>query len=368
MMQRQKDNISELERLITIRIIHEDAETIFSLLSSERDGIFAMEIIPYYALFVQSCQEYMGESFLPKEAAMNIKDIRNHIKSYAESFGKTKRKVALIDQEQDMNFKSQLRFDFLKSWNIHWNLGTYWTADYHIIGNTQQLAAFIDVKDLSDPGVKKKQYDLGYQIGSFVSSVRSGLAKSFGDLAVARSTTAITITNYYDINTNKHNVLFVDHVLKEQNLFYLHLLCNMNFVKYILRPLFPDGNAWAFRIEYIVTYYTFRALLRLKSYCENNHDIVADTDGIKELELVGSNMFQSKLRNCMMHYDLENQNVLSLKYIERPFFGIIENCFDGMDYHSYLESLHSLSDRIIVFLEKHFNFSDIELKKFCNSD
>lgn len=210
MMQQQKDNISELERLITIRIIHEDAETIFSLLSSERDGIFAMEIIPYYALFVQSCQEYMGESFLPKEAAMNIKDIRNHLESYAKPFGKIKRKVALIDQEQDMNFKSQLRFDFLKSWNIHWNLGTYWTADYYIIGNTQQLAAFIEVKDLSDPGVKKKQYDLGYQIGSFVSSVRSGLAKSFGNLAVARPTTAITITNYYDINTNKHNVLFVD--------------------------------------------------------------------------------------------------------------------------------------------------------------
>lgn len=43
------DNISELERLISIRIIQEDAETIFALLSSEQDSIFAMEIIPYYA-------------------------------------------------------------------------------------------------------------------------------------------------------------------------------------------------------------------------------------------------------------------------------------------------------------------------------
>lgn len=31
------DNISELERLISIRIIQEDAETIFALLSSEQD-------------------------------------------------------------------------------------------------------------------------------------------------------------------------------------------------------------------------------------------------------------------------------------------------------------------------------------------
>ena len=57
--------LSELERLISIRIIQEDAEVIYSLLKTERNSIFSMEIIPYYALFVQSCQEYMGENFLP---------------------------------------------------------------------------------------------------------------------------------------------------------------------------------------------------------------------------------------------------------------------------------------------------------------
>lgn len=358
------DNFSELERLISIRIMQEDAETIFGLLSSERDSIFAMEIIPYYALFVQSCQEYMGENFLSEESALRIKDIRNQIKAYAESFGKSKRKVALIDQEQDTNFKSQLRFDFLKSWNIHLNLGTYWTEDHHIIGNTQQLATFIDVKDLSDPEVGKKLYDLGHQIGSFVSSVHSGLSASLGQPTVAQAADAITIKSYYDINTNKRDILFVDNSSKERNLFYLHLLCNMNFVKYILRPVFPDGNTWVFRVEYIVAYYTFRALLRLKNYCENNDDIVVDINGIKELEITGTDMFQSKFRNCMMHYDLENQNVLSSEYIERPFFGIIEKCFDRTDYQTYLRSLHCFSDRIINFLEKHFNCADIELKKF----
>lgn len=133
------NNIPELEKLVSIRIIQEDAEAIYSLLSSERDSIFAIEIIPYYALFVQSCQEYMGENYLPEEAALRIKNIRNHIKSYSESFGKTKRKVASVDQAQDTRFKSQLRFNFLKAWNIHLNLGTYWTEDHHIIGNTQQL-------------------------------------------------------------------------------------------------------------------------------------------------------------------------------------------------------------------------------------
>jgi hypothetical protein len=51
--------LSETERLISICIIQEDAEAIYSLLKTERDPIFAMEVIPYYVLFVQSCQEYM---------------------------------------------------------------------------------------------------------------------------------------------------------------------------------------------------------------------------------------------------------------------------------------------------------------------
>jgi hypothetical protein len=357
------DNIAELERLVSVRLMQEDAETIYSLLSTERDSVFAMEIIPYYALFVQSCQEYMGGNFLPEETALSIKDIRNHIKSYSEPFGKSKRKVASIDQEQDASFKSQLRFDFLKSWNVHLNLGTYWTADHHIIGNTQQLAASIDVKNILDPEARTKQYELGYQIGSFVASVRSGLSTSLGQPVVDRPITAITIKNYYDINTNRRNAIFVDHASKELNLFYLHLLCNMNFVKHILRPLFHDGNTWAFRIEYVVTYYTLRALQRLKNYCENNYDVVADAKGIERIVDVGNELFQSKFRNCMMHYNLENQGVLSLEHIEQPFFGIIENCFAGKDYQTYLALLHNLSDQIILFLEKYFNFADVELKQ-----
>lgn len=357
------NNIPELEKLVSIRIIQEDAEAIYSLLSSERDSIFAIEIIPYYALFVQSCQEYMGENYLPEEAALRIKNIRNHIKSYSESFGKTKRKVASVDQAQDTRFKSQLRFNFLKAWNIHLNLGTYWTEDHHIIGNTQQLAAFIDAKDLSDTELGKKQYELGYQIGAFVASVCRGFSESLERPVVARADTAITIKNYCDVNTNRHNVLFVNNTSKELNLFYLHLLCNMNFVKHILRPLFLEGNTWVSRVEYIVTYYTFRALLRLKNYCENNDDIEININEIKELEKAAGQMFQSKFRNCMMHYSLENQNVLSLQYIERPFFGIVENCFDGTDYQTYLTLLHSFSDKIIGYLEKHFNCDDIELEQ-----
>ena len=65
----------------------------------------------------------------------------------------------------------------------------------------------------------------------------------------------------------------------------------------------------------------------------------------------------------MMHYNLEGQDVLSIKNIEKMFFGIVENCFNGMDYCSYLKQLRELSDDIITFLEKKFDFENIILKE-----
>ena len=177
-MSTSRNELIECERLIGIRIMQEDAESIYSLLQTERNPIFAMEIIPYYALFVQSCQEYMGEDLLPKSIAKDLKDIRNHIKAYTDGFGKSQKCVVAVDDAQDRDFKEQLRFRFLKKFNIHLNLGTYWTEEKQIIGNTQQLANFLSVESMFDPKIKEKNYQMGYHIGLFVTSFRNELANS----------------------------------------------------------------------------------------------------------------------------------------------------------------------------------------------
>lgn len=358
-----RNELIEYERLISIRIMQEDAESIYSLLQTERDFIFSMEIIPYYALFVQSCQEYMGENFLPDSVAKDLKDIRNHIKIYAEGFGKSKKRVVSVDNEQDRDYKEQLRFEFLKKMNIHLNLGTYWTDDWHIVGNTQQLADFLSVSSMFDPNLKDKSYQIGYQIGSFVASVREGLAETLEVPTIERNNQSVVINYYCDVNTNKRNMLFLNSEPKELNLFFLHLLCNMNFVKYMVRPLFVDGNIWSFRIEYVVSYYTLRAMERFDNHCKNNKDILFETRGMDEILKRGNEIFKGKLRNCMMHYNLENAEVISLESIDKPFYGIIENCFDGMSYTEYLSRLHNLSDKIIEYLENRFDFSNIKLEK-----
>lgn len=64
----------------------------------------------------------------------------------------------------------------------------------------------------------------------------------------------------------------------------------------------------------------------------------------------------------MMHYDLKRSDVITVENIDKPFYGIIENCFDGMSYQNYLSLLHDLSSKIINYLEKQFDFSIVKLK------
>lgn len=355
--------LSKLEHLISIRIMQEDAEAIYSLLQTERDFVFTMEIIPYYVLFVQSFQEYMGENFLPESMEKDFKDIRNHIKTYAEGFGKSQRRVLSVDDRQDEDFKAQLKFECLKTMNIHFNLGSYWTDSKHIIGNTQLLADFLSIDSIFDPILKEKHYKMGYEISSFVASVREGLSASLDYPIIERIKSSVKINYCCDINTNKNNELFSESLPKELNLFFLNLLCNMNFVKNMLKPLFVNGNTWVFRIEYVVSYYTLRALERFKNYCENNSYTSVDMKGITNILAFGEKIFKTKLRNCMMHYNLEDAGVITVENVDKPFYGIIENCFEGMSYQDYTSSLYNLSDMIIEYLESRFDFSNLKVEQ-----
>lgn len=358
-----EDKIKHMEKTVTFRIIQEDAETLYAIINKEHGPVFAIGILPYYALFVRSCQEYMGKSFFESDVTERIKDIRNYIKAYSDGFGKSKRRIAGVDSWQNEKFQGMLKFCFMKKWNIHFNLGIYFTADKHIVANTQMIADFLEVKNMFGEDAKGRCFELGKCIGSFVSSVRSGLIESRMPSVIIKLNSKMPIKYYYDLNTNKSDTIFKNNKEKELNLFYLNLLCSVNFVKFQIRTLLDDDNKWLFRVEYIVTFYVYRALQRLKNYCDNNNDIIVDTDEILKLTQSGEKLFESNLRNCMMHYNLEGAKVLSAEHIEKPLFGIIENCFEGMDYYTYFQKLRDFENRIILYLENKFSFNDINLQE-----
>lgn len=204
------DSLEVLEKNIIVHIIQEDAETLFSLMKTENDPIFLIEIIPYFALFIQSCQEYMGEIFLEDYFAKKIKNICNYIKAYGEGFGKSWKRIDNIDIKQDKQFQSQLRFDFMKNWNIHLNLETYWTSEKHIVGNTQMMADFLGIDDIFNDRTVGILYELTKKLGSIVVSIREGISQEITSPNINRTHEKVSINYYYDLNTNKENYLFFD--------------------------------------------------------------------------------------------------------------------------------------------------------------
>lgn len=330
-----ESKILDLEKQISILLIQEDAETILTLMKDERDSVFNMEIIPYIALFIKSCQECFGELTIDEDTSSRIKDIRNFIKSYAERYSKTNSKIKSVDFKQDTLYKSKLKFKFLRKYNIHYNLGTYWTEDKHIIGNTHMLADFLAVENIFNPEVEQVMNNLGSKMGEYVITVKNSIDKIVKPPLINKNNTGIEIKWYYDLNTNKKNDLF-DNFTKDTSLFFINITCNLNFVKYILRTFFNIDNKWIFRVEYIVTYYSYRAIERFINYCSSN-DLNENMEDFSELFKNHKDLFRSDFRNCMMHHGLENRNVISVKYIDKAFYGIVENCYDGLDYYMFLK-------------------------------
>lgn len=357
------DDFANIERFITIRLIQEDTESIYSLLKSERDPIFIICAIPYYALFVESCEEYIKSNVFDEDTAKKLKFIRNNIKAYADRFGRTIRRIADVDEKQDSIFRNQLRFKFMQDWNFHYNLGTYWTSDKNIIGNTQMLSDILGIEDPYTPGLGESQVNFARQISSYVTSIRDGFAESLPSVVVSRKSYGVRIPYYCDFNTNKKTIIRKIELPKEIQLLFLHLLCSLNFVRYVLADMFMSENTWFFRITYITTYYAYYALTKLNNHICNNADDCIGIFPIDNLLEEGKHLFLSDFRNCMMHYDLQKRGVLSPGNLDKPLFGLVDNCFPGQNYESYLLQLGTYRNKVCTYLEQYFDFSEIDLKE-----
>ena len=351
----------------TVLLIQNDCESIKQLVLNYHDSIFCMRIIPYMALFCRSFQEYADTELISPEVDEEIYDLRNSIKIYSERYGKNIKRFIAVDEEQDEEYKSQLKFDFLKKMNAHYNLGMYFTKDKKIIGNTQLIESMLRLHGLSKQKQQQKCLLLGNHLASVIGSVSNGLESS---LPVPQIAVEGQLPKFFydDINTNKSN-FFNSHLEKDENLFLLHMLCNIIFVKYVLCPLLTKDNLWIFRIKYIAIYHAYVGIVKIKSYMKNNRteklDLWSEADCIIE---EGKNIFVSRFRNCMMHYNLNKDNEFSISENnfswDRPFFGLIEECFDGMPYRDYVERLEKFGDVIEEFITKQFDFERIHLKEF----
>lgn len=357
-----------LGNIATVLLIKNDCESLKKLISEYCDPIFAIQMIPYMALFCRSYQEYTKIELINSEVDSEIYDLRNCLKIYGERYGKNKKRFITVDEEQNEEYKSQLRFEFLKKMNVHYNLGMYFTKDKKIIGNTQLIESMLKLYGLPKHEKQQKCYSLGKYLASVVGSISKDLSDI---IMVPQIVTEGQLPKFFykDINTNKSK-FFNNKLEKHENLFFLHILSGLNFVKYVLCPLLAKENVWLFRIKYISIYHAYRGVVKMDSHAKNS--------GLKEINLwkgvdsiieEGKKMFSSKLRNCMMHYDLNIDNEFSISESNfswnKPFFGLIEECFGEMTtYEVYLKRVEKLGEKIEDFITKQFDFEQIDLKEF----
>lgn len=246
--------INEYLSLLQIKY---DCETVYSLAKSlQQDGVTGFGIIPYFTLTAATILEMLSSNEIKLEIpySARIKDIRMKLKIFEDGYSKSKRMLLAIDYLQNEIFKNQLTFSFMKSWNIHYNLGIYTNKNKIVIGNTQynyyllqdnrflkkslnEIATAYEISPNNfnlDEHVGKECYQYAYTCAQFINFIRSAL-ESFDTPVTINSNKNIVDFYYADYNTNRKSALLPQGENgKAIFLYLLHTLSTMNFLLYVL--------------------------------------------------------------------------------------------------------------------------------------
>ena len=318
-MDSYKDTIDRKSK----ELIIEDGETIIQYaLPNSKNGMIQLSLIPYMALFCRSAQEFIGSNYIPDDVDQQIKDLRNGLKLYAGKYNKGKKETLRIDENQDKEFRDELRFPIMRKWNIHYNLGVYFDVEGHIVGNTQILNYFFDIPeiDINDKG--KRAFEIGKMLGEKTRIIINDLGGKINNFETKNL--EIPVYGHIDLNTNRKNKFFNKTSDKEINLIMLHLLSSIGFVEHVLHESLPTTNQWLMRLEYVVAHHTWLGLKKVKQHFEEEDKYSLNND-LSFLVNKGAYLFPSEFRNCMMHYDLCDKNgkpaILEEKFDESIPFG-----------------------------------------------
>lgn len=322
-------------------LIKEDGITLVKLILSVKNGIFALSIIPYVALYCRSVQEFFGEHIIDGDMDSQINDLRNGLKLYSEKYNKLKNATLASDEQQNNIFKSKLKFKTMQDWNIHYNLGIYFDKNGYIIGNTQIMHYYLNLPDMDIENENKKAFEIGKILGKKLADILN----TFYGIAYFEKNNNIVMPQYgyMDLNTNRENDFFV-HNNKELNLIILHILSSIGFVNHILSNMLTSESLWLCRIKYIITHYAWSGLKKIKQHyeCGEQH-ISVFSENLNQIINYGTNLFPSNFRNCMMHYNFFNKDdvIISEKYFcnNKPLFGLVESCFDGKSFDDFFSEL-----------------------------
>lgn len=367
--QNENNTINAISNYLSLLQLKYDCETVGSLVPTlKRDGILVFGLTPYFSLTVASAIEFLefSPNGIPDELdILKIQDVRLKLKVFEASYSKSKRMILNIDFLQDQIFKNELAHDFMKNWNIHYNLGIYTDSEKRVLSNTQynyymtqdnrllkkkisEIATLYSISPQKfnlNEQTGKDLNEYGRKCGQMLGSVRSGLSKFDSPVEIVINNNHI---DYYfaDYNSNLKTSLFpTGEDGKGVVLYLLHTLSTINILLYALNGYEKDDYGWWLKANYISYYYAIHKLRDLHQYLLQNRLLTPDiSDYFTELGLDDAKYLSSNFRNYVMHSKLTDKNgkmLINTKELDKgkPLFGLVESCFEGLSYEALKKSI-----------------------------
>ena len=219
-----------------------------------------------------------------------------------------------------------------------------------------------------DEHVGKECYQYAYTCAQFINFIRSAL-ESFDTPVTINSNKNIVDFYYADYNTNRKSALLPQGENgKAIFLYLLHTLSTMNFLLYVLNDYEKDDYGWWLKINYVVYYYSIHKLTDLHEHFVQNKLMTQNiSDYLNEIDVKNAKFMNSTFRNCMMHPSLADKNgnsIISSSKLDRqkPLFGLVETCFDGMGYKDLKDSVILEMKRISNILSQWLEIQSLSIK------
>lgn len=362
-----------------IIIIKRDFDLLRKLIPSLTDDV-QMQMVPYTALFCYEAISYLQKHdpsiIIEQESRYSIKDVRQKAKFFELGINKLIRSIDNVDAMQNEYFISLMKYPELGYWNLHTNLGIYYDAQKHIVGNTHYAYyVFQDEKTICQPNGVSRSLKLEEKE---LTAFGCDMGRIIGSISTAFSETSDYIESdvlpkgqpflCQDFNTNRC-LTDGNEKYKSVRLYLLHVLSSIGFILYCLKPIIIRDTGLLVRLEYITYHYALKRLDGIRNYCKENLDGISDNNLIDMLEGIdcsnANGLRKSSFRNCMMHMGLiENDGTPLISEesfnLSVPFCGLIETQF-GLSYSEYKARIEAELRHIYEKIEKYLGF-DLLLK------
>lgn len=356
---------NEYYHMLTMMMVQNDVNTIIGLIDTLNQPVIMMTAVPYLTLFCCSYKEYAeqcGYLFeIKNNSTINLNDLRLSLKQFDDRYSKSIEKLTKINSIQDEYYKKLLRFNFLKKLNVNYNIGLYFDEFGNLFSNTQNVYSSFEDKKFQKLLDKNNLVEYGKALGIVLNSVQKGLEETMKPIVPLINNRKFII-NYSDQNTKN---LFKNFECVKNgdciSLWLLHLLCDVNFIKYVMCEITDEFNPWQFRLKYITFYYTYKNIKRIVGSIENCKikDVL-----VQIIKSIPDELINSKMRSNLMHYSFINNGQYQIDddYIDFkiPYFGLIETLFDGKSYCQVNKQVDESMDLISNTLTKLLHIDEIK--------